>query len=273
MQSPREIGEREVQIARVLRPLGRGPMRREQAERASQVKSSFLGLVSHEMRTPLSTIQMNLQLLQRDRSVELPPVLRSRLDRLANAARQLGTLVEGLLDHARIESGRLQTAAEPLDLRQLAAESVEEFQLRLPADGSVSLRLQADAPVTIHSDPRLLKVVLDNLLANALKFTREGTVTVHAAAAPEGGSTLAVQDTGMGIAPEDLDRVFLPFEQLEPLQRKSVPGVGLGLTLARQIVAALGGELRVDSRPGQGTVFTVRLPAPHAGTDPARAAA
>jgi signal transduction histidine kinase len=234
------------------------------AERASEVKSSFLGMISHEMRTPLSTVHMNLQMLARDRSSNgVPEHLRPKLDRLAQAAQQMSTLIEGLLQYTRVESGRIQLRPEPIDLVALAAALVEEHADNAPPQ----LRITLDAPTApmpvLHSDPSLLRVVLGNLLGNAVKFTKAGAVTVRLLTS-HGAHIMEVHDTGIGIAEADLPRIFEPFEQLEPLRRKSIPGVGLGLSLVRQIIDTLGGTVEVESIVGSGSVFRVTLPSQHA---------
>lgn len=252
----RELARRQQQLQTALDSTA---VAREQAERASQVKTTFLGLISHELRTPLSTIHLNLQLMQRDRQHPLPEALHPRLDRLRNASRQMATLIEGLLEYTRLDSGRLQLQPQTVDLAQLARETVEEFRAQA-ASQAPALALRApESSAIAHTDPRLLKVVLSNLLANALKFTREGHIAVHVRA-DAGQALLEVEDSGVGIAPEDLERIFLPFEALEPLHRKTVPGIGLGLSLVQHIVRALGGDIRVRSTPGVGSVFSVLLP-------------
>ena len=183
---------------------------------------------------------------------------RESLDRLLRGSQRLATLVDGLLEYARIESGVIEPLNEPVDLVALAAEAIDAHREAVPP--GVSLSFEAPGAIrTIDSDPRLLGVVLSNLLSNALKFTRAGTVTLGMAATDD-THTIEVRDTGIGIDPVDLERIFEPFEQLEPLKRKSIPGVGLGLALVQQIVHALHGTIAVDSTPGVGTVFRVTLP-------------
>ena len=238
---------------------------RDQAERASQIKSQFLSLVSHELRTPLSTIQMNAQLLDRHPGNVDAAFLRPRLDRLIRASQQMTTLIDGLLEYARAEAGRIHTHPQALDPLALAQEVVRTHA----ETAGQGVRLQVEAlpdqgkPLPpLVSDARLLRVVLDNLVINALKFTQEGTVSVRVAAGEDGRShVFEVQDTGIGMAASDLPRIFLPFEQLEPIRSKSTPGVGLGLALVKNIVHALGGHIEVTSELGRGSTFTVTLPA------------
>ena len=232
---------------------------REQAERASQVKSLFLGMMSHELRTPIATMHMNLQLLERSKESSMPEFQWRPVERLARATRQLSTLVESLLEYTRVESGRVNAHMEELDtvgiVREVLAAHVDH------AAAGVTLNFEPPAPElpVFVGDARLLRVVLSNLVSNALKFTSAGSVTVRLDSETE-WHVFEVRDTGIGMEDADLKRIFLPFEQLAPLQRKSIPGVGLGLALVEQIVRALGGAVAVSSRQGHGSVFSVRLP-------------
>lgn len=243
----------------LLSALDAADVAREQAERASAVKSLFLGMVSHELRTPIATIDMNVQLLERSRDSNLPDVHWRRVERLSRATRQISTLVESLLEYARVQSGEISAHLEELDIVAIVSEVVGAHAdqartgVALAFDG-----LPAQAP-GFFSDGRLVRVVLANLISNALKFTTAGSVTVRLAR-EAGWHVVAVSDTGAGIEEADLQRIFLPFEQLSPVHRKSLPGVGLGLALVDQIVRTLGGTVEVSSKRGHGSTFSVRLP-------------
>jgi len=235
---------------------------REQAERANRVKGLFLGMVSHELRTPIATIDMNVQLLER--SGGMPSAAETRLQRMARATRQLAGLVESLLEYTRLESGKIETRPESLDAIAIAHEVVAAHADH--AIGAVTLLLEpqkGDLPRLV-SDARLLRVILANLISNGLKFTSQGTVTVRLTTERD-AHVFEVTDTGQGMDEADTARIFQPFERLEPVQRKSVPGVGLGLALVDQIVRALGGSITVSSSPGKGSRFSVYLPSrgPH----------
>lgn len=249
-----------VQHSQIRLALEATEVAREQAERASEVKSHFLAMVSHELRTPLSTIVMSAQLLSRQAEGPGADSLRPRLERMARATQQLSTLVEGVLEYTRVESGKIALKYEPVDVISLAEEVMNITQLQVPAT-SVQLKLAPpDGPITrIHTDPRLLRVMLNNLLSNAVKFTQEGIVTLRVAQDSQ-WCRLEVVDTGIGIHPADIPRIFLPFEQVEPVQRKSIPGVGLGLALTKELAEALGGAVSVTSEAGAGSTFTIRLP-------------
>lgn len=232
---------------------------REQAEQATKARTYFLGMISHELRTPLSTIYLNLQLLARDRSGAVPAAMASRLERSLRASQQMTSMVEGLLEYTRVESGQLEVRGEPLDPVALAREVVDQQFDSVPPGVALILAPSVDELRMLNSDRRLLTVALGNLVSNALKFTQQGTVVVSVAQ-DAGGCRFEVADSGIGIAEADLTRIFEPFEQLEPLKRKSVPGVGLGLALVQQIVQVLGGEIAVSSRIGMGTTFRMIVP-------------
>ncbi|MFL6715534.1 MAG: ATP-binding protein [Burkholderiaceae bacterium] len=237
---------------------------REQAERANRVKGLFLGMVSHELRTPIATMDMNVKLLER--SDGMPAAAGTFLQRMARATRQLAGLVESLLEYTRLESGRIEARPEPLDAAAIVHEVTAAHADQ--AAGPVTLSLepqQTDLP-PLFSDARLLRIILANLISNALKFTSEGLVTVRLTAERD-THVFEVTDTGPGIGEADTVRIFQPFERLEPVQHKSVPGVGLGLALVDQIVKALGGSITVSSRLGQGSRFRVCLPS-HAFREP-----
>jgi signal transduction histidine kinase len=236
----------------------------QQAEQASMAKSTFLQLVSHELRTPLTAIQLHLQSLSRREGAEAPAA------RAFKSFRRLVHIVESILEYTSIESGKLVTHPESFDVAGLVREVVEDL---LPQAQQKLLRLEAgplppDLP-PLHSDSRLVRLVLINLLMNAVKYTERGNIEVGVAHGPE-GHRLSVKDTGRGIPPEQLARIFEPFEHLEPLTHKHTPGVGLGLTLVKELVSSLGGRVEVQSVVGEGSTFTVVLPSLQASEAPAQ---
>jgi signal transduction histidine kinase len=232
---------------------------REQAERASEVKSVFLGMVSHELRTPLTALQLSLQALSRDQQRTLSPTQVESVRRMRTSVTRLVGLIDSLLEYTRVETGRIVVRPERFDLARLAADVVGEL---LPQAQHKLLEVALEplaAPLRpIESDPRLVRIVLMNLAVNAVKYTDRGGVRIALADRPD-GHLIEVRDTGPGIPPEDLPRIFEPFEQLGAAQRRYVSGVGFGLSLVRAIVEALGGDIDVRSSPS-GSVFSVRLP-------------
>jgi len=238
---------------------------REQAERASQVKTNFLGLVSHELRSPLAVIQLQLELLSRDPDVPFTGQQREAIERVRRSSQRLSDLIESLLEHARIESGRVALSIERFDPSLLAAEVAAELA---PQAESKGLALRVSAPSVrqeVETDPRLLRLILVNLLGNAIKYTQQGFVSLTVEQVGQ-ESRFCVQDTGPGIPDGKKDHVFEPFTQLESVRNGLAPGVGLGLALVRQMTRALGGRIELESMMGTGSTFTVVLPGNRAAT-------
>jgi signal transduction histidine kinase len=189
----------------------------------------------------------------------LTPDQLSVVDRMAVSMTRLTDLVESVLLYTQIEAGRLTVEIETFDLHALAAHVLEGF--RVTADHK-KLSLSMDAPADLApmtNDRRMVRLILFNLVGNAIKFTEQGGVQV-ALASSEEGHRLVVSDTGIGISREDRWRIFEPFEHLEPVRQKHRPGTGLGLTLVREMVTSLGGRVQLESEVGKGTCFTVTLP-------------
>ena len=231
------------------------------AAEASKLKNDFLGLVSHELRTPLTAMQLLMDRLVDADSHPLPAREKQIVDRLASATGRLTGLVDTLLHYARIQSGHLTLDVEPFDLGALAAEALEE--VRPQARGkSLELIAKIDQRVRIETDPKLVRLVLVNLVSNAVKFTDHGSVTVSVH--NDGDRRIVrITDTGPGIARDAQKRIFEPFQQLEPTKHKHLPGVGLGLSLVRQIVDNLKAIVVVHSEVGIGSTFEVSMPASH----------
>jgi protein-histidine pros-kinase len=230
---------------------------RDEADRANRVKGDFLALVSHELRTPLAALLLQIDRLAQDPS----PSARARtaLPRLTASSRRLTALVEALLAHSRVASGRVEPRREPVDLGRMVDEVVWELRPMAEQKGLV-LRAQARGDLApVQTDPSLARVVLSNLVGNAVKFTTSGEVAVAVASGTR-EQAVTVSDTGPGIPEAERDRIFQPFEQLDPIRTKHLPGVGLGLALVREICAALGARVELRSEVGVGSTFTVRFP-------------
>ncbi len=222
-------------------------------------ETGFLGLVSHELRTPLTAMQLLLDRLA-DSGDALDPRQRRIIERLGFTADRLTDLIDSLLYYARIQNGRLSTSVEPFDLGTLASEAAEELRPQAQRKALELATVHAKERVSIESDPKLLRLVIVNLVSNAVKFTDKGTVAISAAS--EGDRRVVrVEDTGRGIAKDEQSRIFQPFQNVEPTKHKHQPGIGLGLSLARQIVQTLGGEITVRSEVGKGSIFELSLPA------------
>jgi PAS domain S-box-containing protein len=229
---------------------------RAHAEEALRVKGTFLALVLHELRNPLTTLRLRTQALER--SAASGTVDAAQVLRMGASAERLHRLVEAILSYARVESGRLPLERRPFDARAVAAEVVEEFRIHAERRG-IALRLEASAALPyLESDARQVWVILSNLVGNAVKFTERGEVVVSLSA-DAGGHRLTVADTGPGIPPDLQDRIFEPFERLAAAEG-TAHGAGLGLAIVRELVRLLGGDIELSSRVGQGSRFTVTLP-------------
>lgn len=231
---------------------------RDHAEEASQQKTAFLGMVSHELRTPLTSVQLLVDRLQ-GATETLPPKLQSTVLRMSSAVARLSNLVESLLQYARFQSGRLSVEPRKTDVKAIVLEALDDVRVQAQGKGLALVFDEGTPSVEIESDPTLLRVILTNLLMNAVKFTDDGRVTTTLAAGPD-GVALRVTDTGPGIAATEQAKIFDPFHRVEQVRNTHVPGVGLGLSLVRDLVDNLGGTVTVTSDLGVGTTFEVTLP-------------
>jgi signal transduction histidine kinase len=232
---------------------------RRELERAYRLKSEFLASMSHELRTPINAL-LGYTSLMRDRIYgDLTPRQEESLDRMRTASEHLLELVNDVLDLAKIEAGRMPIHVEPVDagevLRELAA-AVDPLVRR--KELSFALEVPPGLPV-LHTDRTRVKQVLLNLLSNAIKFTQRGGLRVTARGV-DGGVEIAVADTGIGIAPHDLDAIWEDFRQVDQSSTREYGGTGLGLSIVRKLLGLLGGSVRVESEAGKGSVFTVSFP-------------
>jgi two-component system, sensor histidine kinase and response regulator len=231
------------------------------AEAASTAKSHFLAHMSHELRTPLNGILGYAQLLKRDERLGEHQL--ESVSVIERSGEHLLTLINDLLDLAKIEAGRLDLHTSLFDLPQLVKHVADIAAVRAAqADIEFSYKTEPGLPMQVRGDERALRQVLLNLLGNAVKFTREGSVTFHATArsvAPDRCEMcFLIEDSGPGIEAGDLQRIFEPFERVNADAR--VEGTGLGLPIAKRLVTVMGGQLEVTSTPGRGSTFVVSLP-------------
>jgi signal transduction histidine kinase/CheY-like chemotaxis protein len=226
---------------------------KDAAEAANMAKSRYIIGLSHEIRTPLNAISGYAQLLERDPTRPVGDAIRI----IRRSATHLSDLVDGLVDVSRIENGAVRLARERVDLHDLLNQMTDMFRIQAAARGiAFSHSRPTGLPRYVWTDQKRLRQILINLISNAIKYT------------PEGSASLVVQwrspvavfeviDTGVGIAPEDMERVFDPFERIGTV--KGQPGVGLGLTITRLLVDIMGGQLTPQSTPGKGSVFRVKM--------------
>ncbi len=230
---------------------------RRAADAANQAKTRYISAISHELRTPLNSILGYAQLLDEDPT--LPVHRKQAVGVIRRGGEHLLGLIEGTLDIARIEGGKFALDPRPMHLRRALQQIVQMFELQAVSKGLHFEHDVAGAPELVRADERRLTQILINLLGNAVKFTPAGRVSFRATHGRE-MAVFEIEDTGPGIAAADLERLFEPFSRGAHAAGGTQPGgTGLGLTIAKMLTELMGGEMTVQSTPGQGTVFRVRL--------------
>ena len=234
------------------------------AEAANQAKTRFLMGLSHEIRTPLNAIHGYAQLLERGAAIA--PTEAGRIIR--RSSEHLADLVEGLLDISRIEAGVVKLNRETVALRALLEQVAAMFRVEAQNKGlDFNFSSPANLPIWVLADERRLRQVLINLLSNAIKYTQSGHVTLSVRYRSM-VAEFEVADTGIGVAPEDEERIFLPFDRGSGRASGVAPGIGLGLSLSRMLAQIMGGEIAVKSAPGEGSRFTLKLLLPQPNAAP-----
>jgi signal transduction histidine kinase len=234
---------------------------RHQAERA---KDEFLSIASHELKTPLASLSLSSQMLER--LLERGTLDRQRLERLLAAIRQqverASLLIGDLLDVSRLELGEQPLVREPVDLPRLVREAVQRQEDTLLSDDPRRLQVEFDesADLSIEGDEARFEQVLTNLLSNAIKYSPAGGLVTITLGQRDGNVELSVSDRGMGVAESERGTLFSPFSRTRSARESGIEGTGLGLYITRRIVEAHGGTISVSDTPGGGATFTVTLP-------------
>ncbi|RSZ47064.1 MULTISPECIES: ATP-binding protein [unclassified Variovorax] len=230
---------------------------KQAADQANQAKSRYISAISHELRTPLNSILGYAQLMGEDHSV--PPHRQQAVAVIKRGGEHLLSLIEGTLAIAHIEAGKLTLHARPMRFADTLRELADMFELQA-AEKGLQFRFEAAGalPEVVRADEKRVLQILINLLGNAIKFTAVGQVTLRLAYAREFAS-IEIEDTGPGMPAGDIERIFEPFARGNATGTAAAPGAGLGLTIAKMLTDLMGGEMKVSSTPGVGSLFCVRL--------------
>lgn len=259
------IAEKNTELTRMREE---SEARARELELAYRYKSEFLANMSHELRTPLNSLLILTQLLQQNRQGNILPKQLEYLDTIHNAANELLTLINEILDLSKVEAGKMELQPETLSLAHLAEGIKRKFNPIAAEKGvALTILIDTDAPATIQTDAQRLRQIMNNLLSNAFKFTEQGGVTlkIERALTEElgglaDGIAIRVRDTGIGIAADKLELIFEAFHQADGSTNRKFGGTGLGLSISRQLVELMEGRILVASEPGVGSTFSVILP-------------
>ncbi|WP_020471311.1 response regulator [Zavarzinella formosa] len=236
---------------------------RDAAEAANNAKSQFLANMSHELRTPLNAVILYSELLQEEAEDRGITDFGPDLEKIRTAGKHLLSLINSVLDLSKIEAGQMELYQETFDLDGLLKDVTTTVEPLIAKKGN---KLKLDVPEklgTVHSDSTRIRQILFNLLSNSAKFTDHGTITLQVARTQQDDKPaleMRVSDTGIGMTPEQLGRLFQPFTQADESTTRKYGGTGLGLTICRRFAELLGGTITVESTPGHGTAFIVRFP-------------
>ena len=256
VQQSTELSHQSEELSRHNRVLD---LQKQQLEQATRLKSEFLSNMSHELRTPLNSVLALSRVLAVQAGGRLSDDERGYLGIIERNGKHLLSLINDILDLAKIESGRQDVFFDSVSADKIAREVVDALE-PLAREKGIDLVLlpQKDLPRAV-TDAKKLRQILQNLIGNAVKFTGQGAVTVRLAA-ERGQLLIEVEDTGIGIAAEHLDDIFQEFRQADGSTSRSFEGTGLGLSIVQKTAQLLGGEVSVASQPGKGSLFSVRLP-------------
>jgi signal transduction histidine kinase/DNA-binding NarL/FixJ family response regulator len=232
-----------------------------EAETANLAKSTFLATMSHEIRTPMNGVVGMIEVLERQR---LTKDQRRIILTMRESAQALLRIIDDVLDFSKIEAGRLELEATTFSLSGLVERTLDTFRPQVLAKGlTLDADIDAGSEDALVGDPTRVRQILVNLISNAIKFTEHGGVRVHAGTVPLGGGStrarLTVTDTGIGLGPEQLARLFQPFVQADSSTTRQFGGSGLGLSIVQRLAEAMGGDIGVESTPDVGSTFTVTL--------------
>ena len=230
-------------------------------EQASRLKSQFLANMSHEFRTPLNAILGYTHMLLQGVAGDLAPHVKRQLQRIDSNGRHLLTIINEILDITRIEAGKMPMQISHVDLNELVPEVMMELDPVIARSRLSVVTTLSPEPLVIQSDRQKVKQIVVNLLSNALKFTHQGSIDVSVRRNPgERTASIAVADSGIGIAPEHHENIFEDFRQVDDSPSRQYGGTGLGLAICRRLAHALGGRITLHSAVSEGSTFTLTIP-------------
>jgi len=231
---------------------------RDEADLANRAKSIFLATMSHEIRTPLNGV---LGMAQAMAAEPLAPAQAERLAVISQSGKALLAILNDVLDLSKIEAGRLELETLEFELRDILADAPRAYSAAAEAKGiGLDLLIDPDAEGRYLGDPTRVRQIVYNLVSNAVKFTHAGSVEIHAACASGGRLAIAVSDTGPGLSPDELSRLFERYAQADATRARTHGGTGLGLSISRELARLMDGEVTAASEPGRGSTFTLTIP-------------
>jgi signal transduction histidine kinase len=231
-------------------------------EQASRLKSQFLANMSHEFRTPLNAILGYTHMLLQGVAGDLPPNVKRQLTRIDSNGRHLLTIINEILDITRIEAGKMPMQITDFDVNDIVQEVMTELDPVITRSKLVVTPKLLPNQLPVQSDRQKVKQIVVNLLSNALKFTHYGGIEISVSFNPaDRMASVGVTDTGIGIAPEHHEKIFEDFRQVDDSPSRPYGGTGLGLAICRRLANALGGRITLRSNLGEGSTFTLTIPA------------
>jgi signal transduction histidine kinase len=231
-----------------------------EADQANRAKSDFLATMSHELRTPLNAIAGYVELMEMGLRGPVTDEQLTDLSRIRRSQQTLLSIINDILNFARLESGRVEYQVADVPLAEVLGAMEPLIDPQVQAKGLRYEACEPDAGLRVRTDPEKLQQILLNLLSNAIKFTDAGGSVAMGCEARDGHVLVRVRDTGRGIPPDKLEAIFEPFTRVENAHTRTTEGTGLGLAISRDLARAMGGDISAESTPGEGSVFTLVLP-------------
>lgn len=220
-------------------------------------KGDFIGMVSHELKTPLTSLSAIVQVANLKLKNSEDKFLIGAIEKAGQQVKRMTNMINGFLNISRLESGKIHIDKQPLDIGELIADMISEASLTANTD---LIRFDRCPPITVTADRDKIGSVISNLLSNAIKYSPKGAPIEISCAAGDGQVTVSVKDEGLGIRAQDLDKIFDRYYRVEADHTRHIAGFGIGLYLSSEIIERHGGKIWAESEPGKGSIFHFRLP-------------